>query len=123
MTGRRAVSAQQTLAAAMTERELQEHVRQLCAGLGLFHYHPHSSRHSAPGWPDSVIIGAGGILYRELKTEAGSLSAEQRRVGELIARAGGDFAVWRPRHWLDRTIERELTTLASLQLALFGGVS
>lgn len=106
-------------AAAMTERELQEHVRQLCAGLGLFHYHPHSSRRSAPGWPDSVIIGAGGILYRELKTEAGVLSPEQRRVGELITRAGGNWAVWRPRQLLDGSIARELTDLAAVQLALF----
>jgi hypothetical protein len=106
-------------AAAMTERELQEHVRQLCAGLGLFHYHPHNSRRSAPGWPDSVIIGAGGIRFRELKTEHGVLSPEQRRVGELITRAGGNWAVWRPRHLVDRTIARELEDLAAIQLSLW----
>ena len=106
-------------AAAMHERELQEHVRQLCADLGLFHYHPHSSRHSTPGWPDSTIIGRGGILYRELKTEHGSLSPEQRHVGELITRAGGNWAVWRPRHLLDGTIGRQLADLAAIQETLF----
>ena len=107
-------------AAAMTERELQEHVRQLCAGLGLFHYHTRSSKGSAPGWPDSVIIGRGGILFRELKTEHGTVSPEQRHVGDLLTRAGGNFAVWRPRHLVDGTISRELTSLAAIQLELFG---
>jgi hypothetical protein len=108
-------------ATAMTEAELQEHVRQLCAGLHLFHYHPHNSRRSAPGWPDSVIIGRGGILYRELKTEHGSLSPEQRHVGDLLTRAGGNWRIWRPRDLLDGTIGRELASVAAIQLALFGG--
>lgn len=108
-------------AAAMTERELQEHVRQLCADLGLFHYHPHNSRHSTAGWPDSVIIGKTGILYRELKTERGSLSPEQRHVGELITRAGGNWRVWRPRDLplFGGTIGRELASLAAVQLELW----
>lgn len=110
-------------AAAMTEAQLQEAVRRICRDLDLFHYHPHNSRRSAPGWPDSVIVGAAGIWFRELKTEAGVLSPEQRHVGELITRAGGNWAVWRPRHLLDGTIGRELATLAAVQLALFGAAS
>ena len=109
-------------AAQMPERELQEHVRQLCADLGLYHYHPHNSARSAPGWPDSTIIGRGGILYRELKTEHGSLSADQRHVGALIRQAGGNWAVWRPRDLLDGTIGRELANLAAVQLSLFGAM-
>jgi serine/threonine protein kinase len=107
-------------AAQMPERDLQEQVRQLCAGLGLYHYHPHNSRHSAPGWPDSTIIGRGGILHRELKTEHGSLSPEQRHVGELIRQAGGNWRLSRPRDLLDGSIGRELADLAAVQLALFG---
>lgn len=106
-------------AAAMTERELQEHVRQLCADLDLYHYHPHNSRRSAPGWPDSVIVSRGGILFRELKTEHGSLSPEQRHVGDLITRAGGNWRVWRPRDLLDGQIAKELTELAAVQGELF----
>jgi hypothetical protein len=110
-------------AAAMAEDRgpdsLDAHVRKLIADLGLFGYHPRNSKGSAAGWPDWVIIGRAGILYRELKSEAGTLSPEQRRVGELITRAGGNWAVWRPRHLVDGSIGRELADLAAIQLALW----
>ena len=70
--------------------------------------------------PDLTIAGRGGCIFRECKTEAGSLSPEQRHVGELITRAGGNWAVWRPTQRLDGTIGRELASLAAVQLALFG---
>jgi hypothetical protein len=111
------------IAAAMPEDRgpdsLEAHVRKLIADLGLFGYHPRNSKGSQAGWPDWVIIGRAGILYRELKAEHGSLSPEQRHVGELIARAGGNWRVWRPHDLLDRTIARELTDLAAVQLALW----
>ena len=102
---------------------LDAHVRKLIADLGLFGYHPRNSKGSEPGWPDWVIIGRAGILYRELKSEAGVLSPEQRHVGELITKAGGNWRVWRPRDLLDGTIGRELASLAAIQLELFGGAS
>jgi hypothetical protein len=126
MTRRRTVPAHRTLAAAMPEDRgpdsLEAHVRKVIADLGLFGYHPRNSKGSAAGWPDWVIVGRGGILYRELKSEHGSLSPEQRHVGELITRAGGSWAVWRPRDLLDGTIARVLASLAAVQLELFGGV-
>jgi hypothetical protein len=97
---------------------LDAHLRKLLADLGLFGYHPHSSRHSAAGWPDWVIVG-NRIIYRELKTEHGSLSAAQRDVGDRITRAGGDWGVWRPRDLVSGTIARQLADLASIQTALF----
>jgi hypothetical protein len=116
--------AQRRLAAAMAEDRgpdsLDAHVRKLIKDLGLFGYHPRNSKGSEPGWPDWAIVGRGGILFRELKSEHGSLSPEQRHVGELITRAGGNWAVWRPRHLLDGTIGCELANLAAVQLALFG---
>src|SRR2546421_301214 len=111
-------------AAAMPEDRgpgsLEAHVRKLIADLGLFGYHPRNSKGSQAGWPDWVIIGRAGILYRELKSESGSLSPEQRYVGELITRAGGNWRVWRPRDLLDGSIGRELAGVAAVQLALFG---
>jgi hypothetical protein len=111
-------------AAAMTEDRgpdsLDAHVRKLIADLGLFGYHPKNSKGSQAGWPDWVIIGRAGILYRELRTEHGTVSADQRHVGELITRAGGNWGVWRPRQLLDGTIARELAGLAAIQLELFG---
>jgi len=116
-------------AAAMPEDRgpdsLDAHVRRLIAGLGLFGYHPRNSKGSEPGWPDWVIIGRAGILYRELKAESGTVSPEQRHVGELITRAGGNWAVWRPRDLplFGGGIGRELAAVAAEQLELFGGVS
>jgi hypothetical protein len=98
---------------------LDAHVRKLIKDLGLFGYHPRNSKGSEPGWPDWVIIGRGGILYRELKSEAGVLSPEQRHVGELITRAGGKWRVWRPRDLLSGQIARELAEVAAIQTELF----
>ena len=98
---------------------LDAHVRRLMADLGLFGYHTRNSKGSGPGWPDWVIIGRGGILFRELKAEQGTVSPEQRHVGDLITRAGGNWAVWRPRDLLDGSVGRELASLAAVQLELW----
>lgn len=105
----------------MTERELQEAVRAMCAGPGLagvlFHYHPHDSRRSAAGWPDSVILNwhTGRLMFRELKTRAGVLSAAQKRVGYALTAGGHDWQVWRPADLLDGTIAAQLCALAGLR--------
>lgn len=108
MTAPRAALA---VAVTMTEATLQETVRQLCQNLKLFHYHPHDSRRSEPGWPDSVIIGPRGILYRELKSHRGTLTSEQTQVRYLLLAAGADYGVWKPVQLLDGTIARELAAI------------
>jgi hypothetical protein len=94
----------------MSEAELQDLVADLCEQLGLAHYHTHDSRRSAPGFPDSVIIGT-AILYRELKSRAGTLSVDQRRWGAKINRAGGNWQVWRPAEWESGLIVRQLAEI------------
>lgn len=94
----------------MPERELQQLVSDFCGWLGLLHVHVYYAKHMTPGWPDSTIVGE-RIIYRELKTQTGRLSAEQRDVRDRLKAAGGDWAIWRPRDWLDGTIERELRLL------------
>jgi hypothetical protein len=106
-------------AAAMTEAQLEEAVRALCADLGVRRFHVRNSRGMAAGWPDDVLIGAQGILYRELKSEHGILSAEQREVGEAITRGRGNWRVWRPSDLLAGRIAAELTEIAAAQMALF----
>ncbi|SRR6266496_1878969 len=111
-------------AAAMSEAELMEHVRALAAGLGLHAFHAADSRRSwGRGYPDLTITGRGGVIWRECKTESGSLSAEQRQWGDALKRAGQNWRVWRPADLLDGSIGRELASLAAVQLELFGGVS
>ena len=66
-----------------------------------------------------MIVGRGGILYRELKSEHGTLTPEQRAVGAQITRAGGNWSVWRPRDLLSGVIARQLANAAAVQGELF----
>jgi hypothetical protein len=74
-----------TYAARMPERELQQLVTDLCRLLGLPHFHVRHSTGMTAGWPDSVIIGT-KVIYRELKSEHGQLSPEQRHRGQAQGR-------------------------------------
>jgi hypothetical protein len=112
MTG---INDRRRIARAMTEAELQEHVRVLCRDLGLFHYHPYDSTRSEKGWPDSVIIGKSGVLFRELKSMAGKLTPEQTRVGYMLKAVGQSWKTWRPIELLDGTIRRELADIAGTE--------
>jgi hypothetical protein len=104
---------QRQAAYSMSEDALQETIRKQCRALGFLVQHEHDSRRSwLPGWPDLVIVGKSGILWRELKSEAGRLSPEQRQVGSALHAAGQDWAVWRPRDWVDGTIQRQLEGIA-----------
>jgi hypothetical protein len=110
-------------AAAMPEDRgpgsLEAHLRKMLADLGLWAYHPHTSRRSTPGWPDWVILGPRKIIFRELKSERGTLTPEQKRVGEMLQRAGQSWRVWRPSDLLSGQIAKELTEVAGLQESLF----
>ncbi|TNC19089.1 VRR-NUC domain-containing protein [Amycolatopsis alkalitolerans] len=91
---------------------MQVEVRTAAAELGIRCFHPHESRRDMPGWPDLVLFGRGGLIFRELKSTAGRVSRDQQLVGAELARAGADWAVWRPKDWLDGRIHRELNQLA-----------
>lgn len=99
-------------AAAMPEAALLDAVREACKVMGLRCYHVHDSRRSDPGFPDLVIVGAGRVLFRELKTAAGRLTAEQRAWLADLTRAGCDADVWRPNDWgVTGRIMTELRTM------------
>lgn len=107
-------------AAAMTEAELMEQIRRLVTDLGLHAFHAADSRRSwGPGFPDLVIAGIGGCLFREVKTAAGSVSAEQKRWGYVLQAAGMNYAVWRPAQLFDQTIGKELAAVAAIQPGLW----
>lgn len=113
--------AQRKLAAAMPEDRgsdsLEANLKKLLDDLGLFGYHPRVSIGSVRGWPDWTILGRGGALFRELKTERGTLTVEQRRVGSKLTRAGLDWAVWRPADLLNGVIAAQLRRIATKEAA------
>jgi hypothetical protein len=97
----------------MTEAELFGLVAARCEQLNLRWFHCEDSRRNTcpAGFPDMVIVGH-GILFRELKADGAHAPLSQRRWGEAIKRAGGNWRLWRPSDWENGTIQRELRELA-----------
>lgn len=108
-------------ARAMTERQLQESITDLCRLLGLYVYHTRDSRGSAKGFPDLVIMGT-IILYVELKTARGKLTIDQVFVRDRCRKGGGHWALWRPEHWHSGEIRQTLTVLAGRPPVVAGEV-
>lgn len=94
----------------MTEAQFQSQVLALIRAMGLAAYHTHDSRRSEPGFPDLVIVGMNGVLYRELKTAKGRVSPDQKYWIYALNAAGEDAGIWRPSDWPTR-IQSELTAL------------
>jgi hypothetical protein len=93
----------------MSERELSSRVRRMTDERQLWGHCSYDYRHrSGSGWVDWVIISQGGVLFRELKTRGGSLTPQQRFVGQMLRYFGHDWAVWTPDELIDGTIARQL---------------
>jgi hypothetical protein len=91
----------------MTEDDLLRAVLDLCQYRGALTFHARPAR-TAKGWrtpvmgngagfPDLVIVGTCGVLYRELKTNEGRVSAAQRLWLQRLRDAEMDADIWRPR--------------------------
>lgn len=92
----------------MTEAELQNNIIELVKYMPtLLYYHTYDSRRSNPGFPDLVIAGPNGVMYRELKSARGKVTDDQFRWLRALELSGQDVAVWRPVDWPDR-IHKEL---------------
>lgn len=88
------------------EQRFQNQVLRLAKLCGWWTYHTYDARRSQPGFPDLVLV-KDRILFRELKTDTGRITPEQKHVIELLTTAGADAAVWRPKDWQE--IESTLT--------------
>jgi hypothetical protein len=93
----------------MTERELQAQVVDLAHMLGYLVYHTHDSRRSEPGFPDLVMVHerSGALIFAELKSSTGRVTAAQDRWLRALAFRGRAF-VWRPEHLRDQSIVHAL---------------
>jgi hypothetical protein len=115
--GRKLTAADQLAAAPrMTEAQLQQSITDLCRYLALYVYHTRDSRGSARGFPDLVIVGPCGILWRELKSDTGTITPDQRAWGRAIDGAAGNWSVWRPSEWHSGRIRRELFALTGREV-------
>ncbi len=98
-------SAGDPVAAAMSEDDLQECVRQLCRALNVPYFHVHDSRRSPDGWPDVVAAVGQHLLFRELKTMTGKPTPAQLRWLEALSRVRVvSTGIWRPDSWRDGSI-------------------
>lgn len=113
--------------AALSERDFQAQVVQLAQLHGWLAYHTFDSRRSAAGFPDLVLVRGPELIFAELKTDHGTVRAEQDRwlaslegVADAVKAATGlldqargehsgggypaspavDVYVWRPAHFM-----------------------
>ena len=89
----------------LSEKSFQDDVLELAKRLGVLAYHVYDSRRSVPGFPDLVLVGEHGVLWRELKTRTGRVTSDQARWLAALQAAGQDAGVWRPEDWPDRIVE------------------
>lgn len=97
-------------AKAMSERQLQDQIIELAKRMGFISYHTHDSRRSAPGFPDLVLVHPKQrrVVWRELKSETGTPTPEQKVWISTLLLVGEDVDIWRPRDWVSGRIEKEL---------------
>jgi hypothetical protein len=82
----------------VTERDLREQVRDLCALFGYKMYFSWTSIHSPRGFPDLVLANPEQkrVIFAELKSEKGKLTEYQREWLETLEASGQEVYVWRP---------------------------
>jgi hypothetical protein len=95
-----------------TKGGLKDHVIALCTTFGLTAYHTHLSIQSTvSGFPDVVITGPGGTIFRELKGDGKEPTPVQAVYLDKLAASGQDAAWWNPDDWYSGRIRRELEPL------------
>lgn len=97
----------QRFARDVSEKEFQALVVDVAKRRGWLVYHTFDSRRSGAGFPDLVLVRE-RVLFRELKTARGVVSAVQKAWLQRLVSAGADVAVWRPADWVDGSISEAL---------------
>lgn len=90
---------------------LQSTVLGMCRVMGLLVYHTHDSRRSTSGFPDLVVVGPGGVLFRELKGDGGRVSPAQQAWVDALLAAGSDAGFWWPADLRSGRIHAELKAI------------
>lgn len=85
----------------MTEAQFLAAVLDLARLFGWRAYHTHDSRRSAPGFPDLVLVKPPRIVFAELKSLTGRVTAEQAAWLADLRACGLTAGVWTPRDLQD----------------------
>jgi hypothetical protein len=101
------------LAEAMTEKDLQAHVRRVAKVNGWRAFCWWSSQHSPAGWPDIVLVREvnehqARMVFVECKKEGGKVTPEQEEVHRLLRLTRHGVFTWRPSSLLNGEIEEVL---------------
>jgi len=102
----------------LTEAQLQRSVLDTCRAMRLLAFHVLDSRKSVGvGFPDLVIAGPGGTIFRELKNANHQPTPEQMTWLGTLDEGGSDAALWRPEHLRSGEIAETLARLARKRVA------
>ena len=83
----------------LSEKEFMAAVVALAKRNGFLVYHTYDSRKSEPGFLDLTMVRGCLLIFAELKTDEGQLTAAQRNWYEALAQTFARVYVWRPRDW------------------------
>lgn len=91
------------IAEAISEKNFQELIVSLARNSGWLVFHTYDSRRCAPGFPDLVMVRGKHLIFAELKSQKGRLTAEQKQwLDRLWLSAEGlEVYLWRPSNWDD----------------------
>lgn len=96
-----------------TEAELDSALREASKDAGWIRYHTYRSVRSPAGFPDLVLVRPPEILFVELKSAKGKLTAEQETWLASLRACGLEVYVWRPADYEDalrRLLSRRVAT-------------
>lgn len=96
----------------MTHEELMRHIHEEITRLDL-HAHANCKGSWGAGFPDLVIAGPGGVIFREVKTARGRVETQQWDWAHLLIKDGCDWQIWRPHMWPE-IIKKQLGRLAKV---------
>lgn len=99
----------------LSEAALQRLVEDLCHWYQLTYHHCRDSRLcDGKGFPDLVIVGPLGTIFRELKVKGRGPAFTQRLWGNMLRATGQDWKIWTERDYFEGVITSELAAISDL---------
>jgi len=94
----------------ITEKQLEQQVKELAKLFGWKCYHPFLSKWSVKGFPDITLVrenedGTASLLFLELKSGKGKVSEEQREWLDILGKVPGVIAKCVYPHDFDEIVE------------------